>query len=118
MVNYASSCAMELNLDKEITCERQNQSFLFNKYTSKALHQTLQTKKVNLEKCVGLTSFKKPTTAIRFNLLEVYPSVAAFVFVVSFIPSFNVFSSYFYDSLSLVAVPIVRILIKFVTQLL
>ena len=44
-------CAMELN--KEITCERQNQSFLFNKYTSKALYQTLQTAKMNFEKLLG-----------------------------------------------------------------
>ena len=44
-------CGMELN--KEITCERQNQSFLFNKYTSKALYQTLQKAKVNFEKLLG-----------------------------------------------------------------
>ena len=34
----------------------------------------------------------------------------------SFIPSFNVLSGYFYVSLSLVAVPTVRVLINFVTQ--
>ena len=34
----------------------------------------------------------------------------------SFIPSFNVLSGHFYVSLSLVAVPTVRILINFVTQ--
>ena len=41
-----------------------------------------------------------------------------FVFVASFIPSFNVLSGYFYVSLDLVAVPTVGILITFVTQLL
>ena len=35
------------------------------------------------------------------------PSVPSFVFAVLFIPSFNVLSSYFYISLSLVAVPTV-----------
>ena len=44
-------CAMELN--KEITSKRQNQSFLFNKYASKALYQTLQTAKMNFEKLLG-----------------------------------------------------------------
>ena len=57
IVNYASLCAMELNLNKEITCKRQNQSFLFNKYTSKALYQTLQTTKMNFSKTHNCNPF-------------------------------------------------------------
>ena len=45
-------------------------------------------------------------------------SMPSFVSAVLFIPSFNVLSCYFYDSLNLVAVPTARILINFVTQLL
>ena len=48
-------------------------------------------------------------------------SMASFVSAVLFIPSFNVLSCYFYDSLNLVAVPTAWILINkkyFVTQLL
>ena len=41
--------------------------------------------------------------AIRFSLLEVCPSVPPFVLAVLFIPSFNVFSGYFYVSLTSVA---------------
>ena len=39
-----------------------------------------------------LTSFQKPTISIRFNLLQVFPSVPTFVFVFS---SFNVLRDYF-----------------------
>ena len=41
-----------------------------------------------------------------------------FVFAVLLLPSFNDLSGYFFVSLNLVAVPNVRILIEFVTQLL
>ena len=50
IANYASLCAMELNFSEEITCKWQNHSFLFNKYTSQASYQTLQTTKINFEK--------------------------------------------------------------------
>ena len=92
---------MELNLNKEITCKRQNQSFLFNKYTSKALYQTLQTTKMNFLKTHNCNPL--------FNLLEVCPSVPPFVFAVLFLPSFNVLSCYFCVLLNLEAVPRVRI---------
>ena len=54
-------------------------------------------------------TFQKPTTTIRFNLLEVCPSVPPFVFAVLFLPSFNVLSCYFCVLLNLEAVPRVRI---------
>ena len=50
-------------------------------------------------------TFQKPTTAIRFNLLEVCPSVPPALFL----PSFNVLSGYFCVLLNLEAVPRVRI---------
>ena len=48
-----------------------SESFLSNKYTSKALHQMLQTTEMNILK------FQNP-----FNLLQVCPSRPTFVFVV------------------------------------
>ena len=71
-----------------------------------------------VSKTVMLGSLQKPAILIRFNLLQVCPSVPTFVIAVLLIPSFNILSDYFYVSPNLVAVPIVRILIKFVTQLL
>ena len=38
IANYASICTMELNVNREITCNQQNQTFLSSKYTSKALY--------------------------------------------------------------------------------
>ena len=32
--NYASLCAVELEVNEEITCKRQNHSFMSKKYTS------------------------------------------------------------------------------------
>ena len=71
-----------------------------------------------VSKTVRLRSLQKPAIFIRFNLLPVCPSVPTFAFAVLLIPSFNILSDYFYVSPNLVAVPIVRILIKFKTQLL
>ena len=42
-----------------------------------------------------LTSFQKPTISIRFNLLQVFPSVPTFVFAVLLISSFKVLRDYF-----------------------
>ena len=42
-----------------------------------------------------LTSFQKPTISIRFNLLQVFPSVPTFVLAVLRISSFNVLRDYF-----------------------
>ena len=69
-----------------------------------------------VSKTVRLRSLHKPAILVRFNLLPVCPSVPTFVFAVLLIPSFNILSNYFYVSPNLVAVPIVRILIKFKTQ--
>ena len=45
-----------------------------------ALHQTSQTTKINLKKTVSLNSFfLKITVAIRFNLLQVCPSMPDFI---------------------------------------
>ena len=74
--------------------------------------------KLTLKKTVRLRSLQKLAILIRFNLLPVCLSVPTFVFAVLLIPSFNILSDYFYVSPNLVAVPIVRTLIKFVTQLL
>ena len=71
-----------------------------------------------MKKTVRLRGRQKPAILIRFNLLPVCPSVLTFVFAVLLIPSFNTLSDYFFVSLNLEAVPIVRILIKFKTQLL
>ena len=71
-----------------------------------------------MKKTVRLRSLQKPAILVPFNILPVCPSVLTFVFAVLLIPSFNILSDYFYVSLNLEAVPIVRILIKFKTQLL
>ena len=67
-----------------------------------------------------LTSFQNPIISIRFNILQVYPSVLNFVLALLLISnSFNVLSDYFYVSLGLLAAHTsVRIVIKLVTQLL
>ena len=83
------------------------------------LYKTSQTTAINFEKTVRLRSFQKSAILIRFSLLPVCPSVPTFEFaVLLLIPSFNILSCYFFVSPSLVAVPIVRILIQFKTQLL
>ena len=40
IANHAFLCDIELNVSEEITCKRQNQSFLSNKNTSRASYQT------------------------------------------------------------------------------
>ena len=41
---------MELNFKEKITSKQQNQSFLFNKYTSQALYQMLRMTKMKFER--------------------------------------------------------------------
>ena len=56
---------------------------------------------------VSAKKFSKTTIAIRFDLLQVSPSVPPFEFATllrKFIPSFNVLSGYFYVSLNFVTV--------------
>ena len=57
----------------------------------KALYQTT---KMNFEELFSLTSFQKP------QLLQSVLMILFYIFTEQFIPSFNVLSSYFYDSLN------------------
>ena len=60
----------------------------------------------------------KTAIAIRFNLLQVCPSLTPFLFVAWFIPYSYLFECFFFKvSLNLAAVPSVCILIHFMTQL-
>ena len=61
--------------------------------------------------------FKKPTTSIVLNFLQVCPSVPSFAFLVLIIIPFNVLSDYFYVLLSVGEVPSFKILIKFLSLL-
>ena len=83
---------------RDITCEGQKHSFVSNK--------------ICLPSIISIV-----TNNIRFNLLQLYPSMLLFVFALSFIPSPNFLSGYFNVSLNLMAVLNVWILIHFVTQL-
>ena len=66
---------------------------------------------------VGEQVFKWPTIAIRFNLLQVCPSMPPFVFTVLFlIPSSNFLSGNFNVSLNLVAALNVWILLNFLPK--
>ena len=73
--------------------------------------------KWTLKNC-NVKKFSKTTVSVRWNLLQVYPSVNPFVFAVLLIPLFNILSGYCHVSLNSVTVPTVWILINFVTQLL
>ena len=68
--NYAFLCAMEINVQEEITCKRQNNSFLSNKYTCQAIIQNVTNTKSELCKTIRLTSqltsFQKLTMSSRF----------------------------------------------------
>ena len=87
--SYASLCAVELEVNEEITCKKQNHSFMSKKYTS-------QNNKNELWKFVRLTSFQKPTILMHFNLLQVCPSVLTFVkFAVLVITFFKCFECLF-----------------------
>ena len=98
-------CAMELNVSEEITCNRQNHSFLSNKYTSQALYQTLQTTKWTYWKAARQYNLKfaKNTTAIRFQSSSSLVSGCAQICIccVICIPPFHVLSSSFYVLYSL-----------------
>ena len=87
IANYTSLSVKELSVNKETTCKRQNHSFLSTKYTCQALYQTLfllTNNKNELLKTVRLTSFQETTISIRFNLLQVCPSVSNYIFAVLF----------------------------------
>ena len=80
IANYASLCAVELEVNEEITVK--------DKITASCLKNILpKTSKMKSEN-VRLRSFQKPTILIHFNLLQVCPSVLTFVkFAVLVIPS-------------------------------
>ena len=79
-------CAMELNVSEEITCNRQNHSFLSNKYTSQALYQTLQTTKWTYWKAARqYLKFSKTLLQSGFNLQVRSPAVPKSVFAVLFV---------------------------------
>ena len=101
---------MELDISKEITCKWQNQNVLSN-YAYMYKHNI---------KCYKMLKWQKWTLKnyLCIRTQKVCPSMPSFVSAVLFIPSFNVLSCYFYDSLNLVAVPTAWILINFVTLLL
>ena len=71
-------------------------------------------------KCYKMLKWQKWTLKnyLCIRTQKVCPSMPSFVSAVLFIPSFNVLSCYFYDSLNLVAVPTAWILTNFGTQLL
>ena len=91
--SFLGRLTMETNVREEII-KWQNYSFLSNKYTSSSISNVINNKN-ELWKTVRLTSFQKPTTTIRFNLLHVWPSVPYFVFAVLFIPSSHVLEKLF-----------------------
>ena len=62
--------------------------------------------------------FSKTTIAIRFNILQVYPSVPLFIFTGLLLPSFKFLGGYFHVSLNLEAFATFRFLINLVAQLL
>jgi len=51
--NNASLCTMELNINDESGCKRQNRGFFPTNIPFQALHQTLQTTKIKFEKLLG-----------------------------------------------------------------
>ena len=107
----------ELNVYKEIT---EHDKIAASCPTNKLLKHNIRRYKHlkrTLKNCLS-NKLSKLITSIRFVLLQVCPSVPTFLFAVIFIPSFKILRDYFYISLKLVAVPAVRIFIKFVTQLL
>ena len=81
---------MEINVQEEITCKRQNNNFLSNKYISQAIIQNVTDTKSELSKTSRLTSFQKLAIPIHFC-----PFVPSFVFALLLIPSLNNLSDYF-----------------------
>ena len=81
---------MEINVQEEITCKRQNNNFLYNKYISQAIIQNITDTKSELRKTSRLTSFQTLTSPSRFC-----PFMPSFAFSVLLIPSLNVLSDYF-----------------------
>ena len=96
--NYAFLCAMEINVQEEITCKRQNNSFLSNKYTCQAIIQNVTNTKSELCKTIRLTS-QLTKFSKTHNVFPFCPFVPSFVFAVLFIPSLNLLCDYFFLSI-------------------
>ena len=99
-------CAMELNVSEEITCNRQNHSFLSNKYTSQALYQTLQTTKWTYWKAARQYNLKFAKTLLQSGFTESSSSLVSgcaqiCICCVICIPPFHFLSSSFYVLYSL-----------------
>ena len=92
--HYDSPRAMELNIGEEtITCKW------------KCIISNVTNNNNELWKTVALTSYKlqkRTTFAVRFIHFKVCPSQPSFVIRVLLVPSFNLWSRYFYVSLNLV----------------
>ena len=86
------SLLIEMELS-EITSKWQNDSFMSNERLSSSISNII----------IQITKMIFAKLSIRFNLLQVCPSVPPFVFAVLFISSIHVLSCYFYVALSLVA---------------
>ena len=82
-----------LHLLKTITCEWQNHSFVSNKEASQAFISNATNEWI-LKSC-QVNYMKLSSKTIRFNLVQVCPSLCA---AELFTPSFNVFSGYLYVS--------------------
>ena len=81
---------MEIKVQEEITCKRQNKQLPLQQYISQAIIQNVTDTKTEFWKTNRLTSFQKLTKFSRFC-----PFVSSFVFAVLLIPSLNVLSDYF-----------------------
>ena len=82
---------MEINVQEETTCKRQNKQLPLQQYIFQATIQNVTDTKGEFWKTNRLTSFQKLTMSSRFC-----PLVPSFVFAVLLIPSLNVLSDYFF----------------------
>ena len=81
---------MEINVQEEITCKRQNKQLPVQQIYSQAIIQNVTDTKSELSISSRLTSFQKLAMPIHFR-----PFVPSFVFAVLLIPSLNDLSDYF-----------------------
>ena len=79
----------------EITSEWQSHRFVSNKYVSQALYQTgYKQQKWTFKNCQA-DKFSKSSIAIRFDLLQICPSVRSFVFAEFIKPSLKFLRVFF-----------------------
>ena len=94
LINIASCTSLFAMEFEKILVNGKIYRFLSNK-CSISIISNVTNNKTDLLKTVRLTSFQTPLIVIRFNLLQVCPSVPPFVLAVLIIPSFHVLRSYF-----------------------